>query len=243
MNLFTAVMYSLIRERTPSYFSKNNALAEHLQTLILFFNLHHKPVFVWIVAPVTSSTSSGDPFSSTSNFCNNIANAIVDSISANWSPTHFLGPPPKGKKAKSDIIWLQRQMQWQKHKFWKWIYSNKSEQNGTSFGYNAPRLLDGSKPAHPSIPWLSFCTRNLSGSNSLGLSQKYGDLWRLYTCLDVLKCQQNSSRYSQLLEKLTKVEVRNENWQTGKHQCQLEFHIHPCHHYSPLRSKIKSQPW
>lgn len=49
------------------------------------------------------------------------------------------------------------------------------KQNGTSFGYNAPGLLDGSKPAHPSME-LSFGTRNLSGSNSLGLSQKYGDL-------------------------------------------------------------------
>lgn len=51
----------------------------------------------------------------------------------------------------------------------------------TSLGYNAPGLRDGSKPAQPST-WLDFCTWNLSGSNSLGLSQKYGDLWRLYTC-------------------------------------------------------------
>lgn len=70
-----------------------------------FFNLHHIPFFVCIVAPVTNSTDSGDPFSSTSNFCNNKANATVDSISANWSPTHFLGPPPKGRNAKSAIIW------------------------------------------------------------------------------------------------------------------------------------------
>ncbi|BBG99827.1 FAR1-related sequence 2 [Prunus dulcis] len=38
------------------------------------------------------------------NFCNSIANATVDSMRANWSPTHFLGPPPKGKKAKSAVI-------------------------------------------------------------------------------------------------------------------------------------------
>jgi hypothetical protein len=49
----------------------------------------------------------------------------------------------------------------------------------TSFGYRAPGLRDGSKPLHPSIPSLFLVTKNLSGSNSLGLSQKYGDLWRL----------------------------------------------------------------
>lgn len=70
----------------------------------LFLRWHHNPVLVWIVAPVTSSTDSGDPLSFTSNFCNNIASATVDSMSANWSPTHFLGPPPKGKKAKSEMI-------------------------------------------------------------------------------------------------------------------------------------------
>ena len=70
-----------------------------------FFNLHHIPFFMCIVAPVTNSTDSGDPFSSTSNFCNNKANATVDSISANWPLTHFLCPPPKGRNAKSDILW------------------------------------------------------------------------------------------------------------------------------------------
>lgn len=70
----------------------------------LFCNLHHNPFFVCSVAPVTCSTESGDPFSSTVNFCSSIASATVDSIRANWSPTHFLGPPPKGKKAKSAII-------------------------------------------------------------------------------------------------------------------------------------------
>lgn len=70
----------------------------------LLLNLHHIPFFVWIVAPVTSPTDSGDPLSSTLNFCNSIANDTVDSNRANWSPTHFLGPPPKGKKEKSAII-------------------------------------------------------------------------------------------------------------------------------------------
>lgn len=51
----------------------------------------------------------------------------------------------------------------------------------TSLGYKAPGLRDGSKPAHPSIPSLFFSTKNLSGSNSSGLSHKNGDLWRLYT--------------------------------------------------------------
>lgn len=70
----------------------------------LFFTWHHIPFLVWMVAPVTSSTDSGPPFNFTSNFCSNITKAIVDSMSANWSPTHFLGPPPKGKKEKSAII-------------------------------------------------------------------------------------------------------------------------------------------
>lgn len=30
------------------------------------------------------------------------ARAMVASMYANWSPTHFLAPPPKGMKAKSD---------------------------------------------------------------------------------------------------------------------------------------------
>lgn len=42
----------------------------------------------------------------------------------------------------------------------------------TSFGYIAPGLLAGSKPAQPSIPSFVFGTKNLSGSNSFGLSQK-----------------------------------------------------------------------
>lgn len=50
----------------------------------------------------------------------------------------------------------------------------------TSLGYNAPGLRDGSKPDHPSMS-LFLGTRNLSGSNSWGRSQKYGDRWRLYT--------------------------------------------------------------
>lgn len=70
----------------------------------LLLSLHHIPFLAWIVAPLTSSTDSGVPRSSTSNFCNNIASATVDSISANWSPMHFLGPPPNGKNAKSAMI-------------------------------------------------------------------------------------------------------------------------------------------
>lgn len=72
---------------------------------VLFLSLHHSPFFVWIVAPVTISTSSGDPLSSTSKFRSSRARATVDSRSANWSPTHLRGPPPKGRKAKSAMIW------------------------------------------------------------------------------------------------------------------------------------------
>lgn len=70
----------------------------------LFSSWHHSPLLVWMVAPVTSSTDSGDPRRFTSNFLSNAASATVDSMRANWSPTHFLGPPPKGKKAKSAMI-------------------------------------------------------------------------------------------------------------------------------------------
>lgn len=69
----------------------------------LFFNRHHSPALVWMVAPVTSSTSSGLPFNWTSNFCSSKVNTMTDSISANWSPTHLRGPPPNGRKAKSEI--------------------------------------------------------------------------------------------------------------------------------------------
>ena len=52
----------------------------------------------------------------------------------------------------------------------------------TSLGYIAPGLLPGSKPDQPSMLSSFFGTENLSGSNSFGRSQKYGDRWRLYTC-------------------------------------------------------------
>lgn len=45
-------------------------------------------------------TDCSGPRSSTSNFYNNIASATVNSISANWSPIHFLGLPPNGKNCK-----------------------------------------------------------------------------------------------------------------------------------------------
>ncbi|KAI4338965.1 hypothetical protein MLD38_023963 [Melastoma candidum] len=51
----------------------------------------------------------------------------------------------------------------------------------TSLGYRAPGLRDGSKPDHPSMLSLFLSVKNLSGSKSSGLSQKYGDRWRLYT--------------------------------------------------------------
>jgi hypothetical protein len=54
--------------------------------------------------------------------------------------------------------------------------------NQTSLGYIAPGLLLGSKPDQPSMLSSFFGTENLSGSNSFGRSQKYGDRWRLYTC-------------------------------------------------------------
>lgn len=58
----------------------------------------------------------------------------------------------------------------------------KRELNLTSLGYIAPGLRSGSKPDQPSMLSSFFGTENLSGSNSFGRSQKYGDLWRLYTC-------------------------------------------------------------
>lgn len=149
----------------------------------LFLNLHQSPFLVWMVAPVTSSTESGEPLNSTSNFWSNIPKAIVDSINANWSPTHFLGPPPNGKNAKSDTIWylqIHDESNTVLQKKRTRVYT-KNLSHVTSLGYKAPRLRDGSKPAHPSIPSLFFLTKNLSGSNSSGLSQKKGDLWRLYT--------------------------------------------------------------
>ena len=54
--------------------------------------------------------------------------------------------------------------------------------NQTSLGYIAPGLLPGSKPDQPSMLSSFFGTENLSGSNSFGRCQKYGDRWRLYTC-------------------------------------------------------------
>lgn len=61
-----------------------------------------------------------------------------------------------------------------------WLGSEKTRLKRTSFGYKAPGLRSGSKPAQPSVS-LFFWTKNLSGSNSLGRSQKYGDLCKLYT--------------------------------------------------------------
>lgn len=50
-----------------------------------FGDLHHNPHFIWIVASVTSSTSSGETQSSISDFCGS-------TDSANWSPTLSRAP-------------------------------------------------------------------------------------------------------------------------------------------------------
>jgi hypothetical protein len=66
----------------------------------------------------------------------------------------------------------------------KFIQQSKRKKllNLTSLGYIAPGLRSGSKPDQPSMLSSFFGTENLSGSNSFGRSQKYGDLWRLYIC-------------------------------------------------------------
>lgn len=94
-----------ITRLNPLNKEKEQKFSNSFVQVLLLLTLHHKPVLVWIVAPVTSSTSSADPLNSTSNFFNTIANTTVDSNNANWSPTHFRGPPPNGRKAKSAITW------------------------------------------------------------------------------------------------------------------------------------------
>lgn len=75
----------------------------------------------------------------------------------------------------------------------------------TSLGYRAPGLRDGSKPSHPSIPSQFFWTKNLSGSNSSGLSHRYGDLWRLYTCINANLSQSLAHDCSQAALTLSKI--------------------------------------
>lgn len=64
---------------------------------------------------------------------------MVDSISANWSPTHFLGPPPNGKKAKSDIIWPQLRYNINKHLYY-WCNRNTVTEEEEEEGRKVPRL-------------------------------------------------------------------------------------------------------
>jgi hypothetical protein len=63
------------------------------------------PVVVWMVAPVVMlmvwfGTSVN------SKRCNSNANATVADSIANWSPTHFRGPPLNGMYLKSVLVSL-----------------------------------------------------------------------------------------------------------------------------------------
>ena len=65
------------------------------------------PLAVWIVAPVAMPTSLGDTASRKVNRRISMAMATVASNNANWSPMHFLAPPPNGMKAKSEATWTR----------------------------------------------------------------------------------------------------------------------------------------
>lgn len=92
--------------------------------------------------------------------------------------------------------------------------------NLTSLGYIAPGLRSGSKPDQPSMLSSFFGTENLSGSNSFGRSQKYGDLWRLYICSariyhkSISVAQSYSSHFCSCLNSPKQI-----------YQSQLVFHI------------------
>ena len=54
------------------------------------------PPLVWMVAPVTIPTASGAHASWNEKRCSSMDSTTVDSITANWSPTHLRMPPPNG---------------------------------------------------------------------------------------------------------------------------------------------------
>mmetsp|Transcript_67000 Transcript_67000/g.188686 ORF Transcript_67000/g.188686 Transcript_67000/m.188686 type:complete len:244 (-) Transcript_67000:1209-1940(-) len=117
------------------------------------------PFRVWIVAPVLMPTLSavgvGPSGAKLKSYRRrSIASATVASSSANWSPTHLRGPPPKGRYAKSAA---------------------------TSLGYSWPFHSSGLKPFHSGLAPLWKGRRNRSGSKASGLSQYLGDRCRLYT--------------------------------------------------------------
>lgn len=98
----------------------------------------------------------------------------------------FAGSSTKGKESKICYN-LIRAVRYSLNFLEKEVYSVVERMKillfkQTSLGYIAPGLRSGSKPAHPSMLSSFFGTENLSGSNSFGRSQKYGDLWRLYIC-------------------------------------------------------------
>mmetsp|Transcript_13238 Transcript_13238/g.30961 ORF Transcript_13238/g.30961 Transcript_13238/m.30961 type:complete len:207 (-) Transcript_13238:2053-2673(-) len=97
-----------------------------------------RPSTVWIVAPVVMSTfpssSTVSELGAKWNRCMRTHRVISASSKANWSPMHFLGPPPNGRKAKSE---------------------------DTSFGYGT---LSGCTPRQPSLPSIVRPKRDGSNS-------------------------------------------------------------------------------
>lgn len=77
------------------------AIQEPWSSLLLFQCMYvgqggFRPTCVWMVAPVVIFIFSSGLVSVKSNCLSSTAIAVTASMSANWSPTHFRGPPLNG---------------------------------------------------------------------------------------------------------------------------------------------------